>query len=451
MNIEDFLEPCPETEFDHYHSVDGSKIGYLPPSLHAEIKSEDLTVDDSYPFFPRASCQWTKSKIERFISRYIQYYRKPQSPDRTHMLEQLEAIARENNIRLPSPERIAAAKYEPKKRLIVEAVENNSAELRLYKVYSDGENIVGYIPGENKAKDRELHERTRWDDLFDTLYSYLKMLPENDEKNKSRAERESIRIRIISELIRQFYEVYGYDDKTEVEPCPIFIERKLYNMSAAYSMRKKRFFRKKDQIVWTAWWTFTYDDAIIASEDEFKSKLLNKFRNLAFRRGWRIMGVFEHGEDNGRLHFHGFVYIPEGTALGELVEKTQWSEKEHRQRTYLENTTFREEFGINEYEPLDYGTDTAALARYTSKMVGYMQKGGKVFYSRHIPSEFMLAVRDCDVVCAFSITCKRPIKRYLFYSDAYNKTDVGITGTIPVVSDIGPTFCNSDPPPTVQL
>lgn len=70
-------------------------------------------------------------------------------------------------------------------------------------------------------------------------------------------------------------------------------------------------------------------------------------------------------------------------------------------------------------------------------MIGYMQKGGRVYYSRHIPSEFVLAVRDCDVVCMLNIVCKRPIKRYVIYPGAYVKTPMGLESTVPLDNNSG--------------
>ncbi len=271
-------------------------------------------------------CKWGNTHLARFISRYVHFYKQKPSENRTYILQQLEAIAKENNVKLPTEAEMN--KRRPKKRLVCECVKvnRNDDDYCNYKVYWDGENVVAYLPGENNAP-RELHARTKWDELFIRLYTLFKTSDfykdKYDEHNKNSDEKTDIRRDLEAELIRQFYEVYCYDDSKEYETCPEFIDRKLYNMSAAYAERRKRFFRKKDQVRWTAWWTITYDDNKFGSEDAFRRVLLNKFRNLCVRSGWRIMGVFEHGEENGRLHLHGFFYITEGKEVGERVEKNQ--------------------------------------------------------------------------------------------------------------------------------
>ncbi len=436
MNIEDLLEPVSPTEFDHLHSRNGSEFGYVPPSLHAELPVKPAVLDQDYPF-GSGVCQLSERKTAIIIKRYLTFRNKPASPDRDYMLVLLEDLAREHNIRLPDKTNSSSARPAAKKPFTVTAMDRNSADRRIYKLYSDGENMIGFIPGENKTKFREVHEKTSWDELFATLYEYMKNLPENNEKDKSPAECELIRMHIACELVRQFYEVYGYDDKLESEPCPLFIERKLYNKSVAESAKTRRFFRKSNQVRWTAWWTITYSAELFSSEEEFMRCLLKKFGNLVTRRGWRVMGVFEKGEENDRLHFHGFVYIPKGAEVGELVEQTRWSEKRHCSEKYIENTVFREQFGINQYDALGDGENISTVARYTAKMIGYMQKGGRVYYSRHIPSEFVLAVRDCDVVCMLNIVCKRPIKRYVIYPGAYVKTPMGLESTVPLDNNSG--------------
>ncbi|MDE6401745.1 MAG: hypothetical protein K2L54_03940, partial [Clostridiales bacterium] len=262
--------------------------------------------------------------------------------------------------------------------------------------------------------------------LFDTLYPIIKS--QYDEKNKTKNAVELIRLRIESELIQQFYEVYDYDDKTENETCHEFIARKLYNKSAAYSMRKKRFYRKADQIRWTAWWTITYDEELFTSEHEFRRVLLNYFRNKSVRNKWRIMGVFEHGEDNGRLHFHGFFYIADGQQVGELVEVERYSTKRGCVEKYIENTELRAKFGINKYEDIseERKTNVNAMAKYTSKMCGYMEKGETVFYSRHIPMEFTGKFNSHDMLMYYCITCKRPMKRYVVNPHLLVRTDLEV-------------------------
>lgn len=378
-------------------------------------------------------CTWGQQRIKRFITRYINYYTDKRKPDRALMLEYLESIAKEKNIKLPTVEEMYKLKSKPQKQqFVVGFIDTNIRnEVSEYKYYFDGSNVVAYLPGENKAVERELRDRTKWDDLFDTLYPIVKS--KYDKKYLLKVEKELRNAKIETRLIREFYEIYEYDDKLEKETCPEFISRKLYNLSAAYGERKKRFRRKKDNVIWTAWWTITYDDKLFSSEEEFRRKLLNYFRNKAHpkRGNWRIMGVFEHGTDNGRLHFHGFFYIPKGSEVGELVESEHYSTKRHRMEKYIENTEIRKKFGINEYEDISeaLSSDVNAMANYTTKMLHYMEKGEKVFYSRHIPMDFVGNFYTHDMLLFFKITCKRPVKRYVINKALITRTDMDIRRT----------------------
>lgn len=378
-------------------------------------------------------CTWGRKRIERFINRYVSYYTNKRKPDRLFILEQLESVARENNVVLPTPDEMRKTKTkEQKNKLVVGLVDTNTEnKVSEYRYYFDGSNVVAYIPGENKAAEREQRDRTKWDDLFDVIYPMLKA--EQEEKNLSKEQKQLARGKIEAKLIRQFYDIYEYDDMQEKETCPEFISRKLWNKSAAYGERKKRFRRKKDQTRWTAWWTITYDDEKFSSEEEFRRKLLNYFRNKSNpkRGNWRVMGVFEHGSDNGRLHFHGFFYIPEGSEVGELVEAEHYSTKRHCLEKYIENTEIRQKFGINQYEDISEAlkSDVKAMANYTAKMLNYMDKGEKVFYSRHIPMEFVGNFNSHDMLVYFCITCKRPVKRYIINKQLLSRTDQNIYRT----------------------
>lgn len=384
------------------------------------------------------TCSWGRARIKRFIAQYVRTFKDRRNPYREKFLKDFEDTAREANLKLPTADEIRAINTEPKKERFISGLVDLNTENRVgdYKYYWDGGQYVAYLVGENKAVERELHERTKWDDLFDTLYPVVKA--QYDEKNKKKSEVEIIRIRIENELVQQFYDIYDYDDQTENETCHEFIARKLYNKSAAYSMRKKRFYRKKDQVRWTAWWTITYDEKLFGDEQTFRRVLLNYFRNKSVRNQWRIMGVFEHGEDNGRLHFHGFFYIPDGKHVGELVEVERYSTKRGCMEKYIENTEIREKFGINKYEDISEAlkSDVKAMAKYTSKMLGYMEKGETVFYTRHIPMEFMGTFNSHDMLMYFCITCKRLMKRYVVNPHLIVRRDIEMHRRKPVKTKV---------------
>lgn len=386
---------------------------------------------------PQPRCSWGTNHLARFINRYVSWYKRKPSSERTHFLEMFEQTAKEANVILPKLDEINKRAKLPRKRLISEAIDiNRYRDVTTLKLYYDGENLVGYIPNENTVTERETRARTKWDDLFDTLYRVLKSSPENSEYGKDSDEKQLIRQSIEFELIRQFREVYGYDDSIEPESCALFISRKLWNMSASYHERKKRFFRKKDQVRWTAWITITYSDDKFKSEEEFNRTLRTFFKNKAHKdRGdWLVMGQFEHGEENGRLHFHGFFYIPQGSASRELVNRSKYSDKKQAWQNYKADSELLEKFGDNEYVDITDATqkDIHAMAEYTDKMTRYMDKGGKVFYSRHIPMDFELEVLGKEMLTRFTVVHKRQITRYVLWDGAFVRSDVQITRKNPI-------------------
>lgn len=239
--------------------------------------------------------------------------------------------------------------------------------------------------------------------------------------------------------------MYAYDDDKENEPCPIFISRKLWNMTASYHERKKRFFRKKDQVRWTAWITITYSNEKFKSEDEFCQTLKTFFKNKAApdRGHWLVMGKFEHGEIRGRLHFHGFFYIPQGTGSRELVNQSKYSDKDGMWHNYKADKELLEKFGDNEYEDITDATqkDIHAMAKYTDKMTRYMDKGGKVFYSRHIPMDFELDVLGKEIFTKFTSIHKRGIMRYVMWDEYFIRSATEIIRKTPIAAqrayDIG--------------
>ncbi len=61
-----------------------------------------------------------------------------------------------------------------------------------------------------------------------------------------------------------------------------------------------------------------------------------------------------------------------------------------------------------------------------------MEKGEKIYYSRHIPTEFSLELKHSDMLVAFSITCKRRIRRYVVSDLAVKRTALSIERSTPL-------------------
>ena len=75
--------------------------------------------------------------------------------------------------------------------------------------------------------------------------------------------------------------------------------------------------------------TFTYNGQL-HTEETFKKCLKKTLANFASRKGWKYVGVWERSPEKQSLHFHGLLYIPEGTMPGLLVEKSDYSFKSRR-------------------------------------------------------------------------------------------------------------------------
>ena len=106
----------------------------------------------------------------------------------------------------------------------------------------------------------------------------------------------------------------------------------------------------------------------------------------------------EHGEDGGRLHFHALVEVPAGQMVGDLYSDEEYSTKEHRMKVTMHNTFFEDRFGLCDFAEID----SAGLKDTLSYMLKYLAKeGGRIIYSRGIPSEYYLELPDCWVVAEY--------------------------------------------------
>lgn len=379
------------------------------------------------------ACKMSKSAIARTISQYCKWFCQPHNVDRTQMLANFEDLAKEKHMILPTPAQIIAEQKEYNNRFVCDFVKPDEFSKPVeMKCYFDGERVVGYVPKKNDVE-RKVNPRTQWDDLFDELYPYLKSQPEFAENGKTFKQKLLLRSRIVALLVKQFVNIYCYDDKKEPEPCLLFIQRKIDNYFCAYNNRRKRFYRKVDQVKWTCWVTFTYDDDK-CSEEEFKLKLLKKLQNYVTHRGWRYLGVFERGDLNDRLHFHGFLYIPKGKEVGHYVERVSHSYKRKSgNETYIACTEFEDKFGRNSFEFLDGVDNVKPIADYTSKIIRYMDTGCRVIYSRHIGTEFLIRLRSTDLITKYTFKKKHTITKYTVKPSVIIRDDLSLSRMYPIV------------------
>ena len=250
---------------------------------------------------------------------------------------------------------------------------------KIYKIYKDGNHYVGTIDKAINHKKSSLRlglsEKQRF---FDEQYFIA---------FKNGVKKNALFLTLKNAMIEQYPTMQNVDDFVKDN-----INRKRHN----YFSRLKRFKRKANLNLWNKFVTITYDDKKMDA-DTFRRRLRKCLSNLHSRKGWRYMGVFELGEDNGRLHFHALMYIPEDKMIGEIFERKKWSIKQNKMVTTHPNTFFCERFGLeNDFEDLSqneirYGNTLGYLTKYLQKT------NEKIVYSRGIPTEIYKEIDDKDI------------------------------------------------------
>ncbi len=284
-----------------------------------------------------------------------------------------------------------------------EGFDTDKAPEPLISCESDGgeadEQVIAESPNEPlEANTQPLRERqmTR-KELFEELYNKYIDLP--------RAQRHFKVMEGMEAYFDSIEQLKWYVD--------LGFERKHRNIVS----RRVRMVRKANLAKFNYFCTFTYDDKKHA-EETFKKKLKNKLSLLAYRQGWKYMGVWERSPEKKRLHFHGLFNVPDDAMVGELVEKTDFSTVSHTMQTITLNTYFAERFGRNDFKVLDpnlYGEALAYLMKYIEKT------GEKIVYSKGLYQYFISDIMDEDIVC----TIGQEDKKLLLFDD-FNCWDEGL-------------------------
>ena len=119
-----------------------------------------------------------------------------------------------------------------------------------------------------------------------------------------------------------------------------YVERNNERKTTNKIRRKVRLSKKVNlQRDWNFFCTFTFSDEK-HTEESFRKSLRNTLKHLVNRKGWKHVGVWERGGENGRLHFHGIFYIPPGGMVGEIVETKDYSTKDSGCRRRTRTPTF---------------------------------------------------------------------------------------------------------------
>ncbi len=246
--------------------------------------------------------------------------------------------------------------------------ENNQRNYPNSKVYNDGSHYIAipqgsYPSGKGCKKTHKpppTPEQTERKQAFETAYKDSKKVP---YKQRDKYLDEHLKDAIPDGTERKKFIAENKD-------------RKKRNLSKRYSLlwRKVRLQR------WNWFCTFTYDSAK-CSEEEFKSKLKDTLKKLVMRKGWKYLGVWEHGGENKRLHFHRIFVIPENGMVGELQTVSDYSTKKHRRQTKIQNIYFLKRFGLNEFEEIvkpEVEASVKYLIKYLDKDGGRNCQGGDI-------------------------------------------------------------------------
>ena len=261
------------------------------------------------------------------------------------------------------------------------------------KVYSDGNHYIA-IPPENfprykkrrkpKPKKEEKHDTPK--EKFETAYTESQSLPRRERK------------KYIKEQMKDCF-------PTEEETTAFVnsnVERKKNNAIK----RRIRLWRKVNLQQWNYFVTFTYSDEL-HTEETFKKKLQNTLKHLVARKGWKYIGVWERSPEKQRLHFHGIFYIPENAMIGELVEVKDYSTKQHKVQTTLQNTHFQKHFGRNDFEEIGTKSDITQSVRYLLK---YIEKSNeRLVYGGKLPTYIVSDILDDDIICPYGVDDRKAI------------------------------------------
>ena len=202
--------------------------------------------------------------------------------------------------------------------------------------------------------------------------------------NMSRAERKHT-------LIERMRPYFDNDEKAK-KYVEVNLERKQRNLIC----RRIRLSRKANLQEFNYFCTFTYDGKL-HTEDSFKYKLKHTLSNLAKRKEWKYIGVWERSPEKKRLHFHGIFYIPDGTMPGKFIEVEDYNFNTHRRQVTNQSIYFNERFGRSDFEPIN---DPRRMGDAMAYLMKYIEKSGeKIVYSKGLPQYFISDILDEDVVC----------------------------------------------------
>lgn len=291
----------------------------------------------------------------------IPHTTRPVRPKRYHVEEEIEVIDNDTSS--------SVADETPSENGLESAVSDDNGLVE--EVPADGENPA--TDSENKPKKARRITRK---ELFDELYQEAQKLKKHERK------------KVIFNGMRPYFET---DEETT-----LYVNNNIDRKKRNVISRRIRMTRKANLQRFNYFCTFTYDSKL-HTEESFRKCLKKTLSNFCSRKGWKYIGVWERSPEKERLHFHGLLYIPDGTMPGFMFEDNTYSFSEHKRQITLQNMYFKERFGRNDFEAIEDQTGLRKAMRYIMK---YIEKSGdRIVYSKGLPQFFISDIMDEDIIC----------------------------------------------------
>lgn len=249
-----------------------------------------------------------------------------------------------------------------------------------------------YFPFPNKGRQKEKQHIKK-------LKLDLKQIYFDNVDNYKRDEL----IEFMFDIISSDYDYYEYYNLS-VERNMLWLKKiieKFYDREKENLKARKRLFKRKAlSNEWNYFCTFTYDDKK-HNEETFVKTLKKKLQNLHTNYGWLYMGCFERSSTN-RLHFHGILYVPNGTMKSKIREEIYFDTKARKKAVSYINEDFEDKLGRNDFKPITKAdlTFTHSLD-YILKYIG--KENQRIIYSRGIKDDiFALVDIEDNLICKVS-------------------------------------------------
>lgn len=267
------------------------------------------------------------------------------------------------------------------------------------RVYSDGNHMIA-VPPTGIRRDRK-KKQTAAKDLSVAFFDFAYRAALN-----AGVKEQDIQPWIADYMNEHYGILDGYDETWVAR----MIERKKHNLY----LRQRRFRQKAYLNQWNYFVTISYEDGRFDSEEDFRATLGRCLSNLHTRRGWNYMGVFEYGEENGRLHFHALVNVPDDEMVGSLTFTRRYSTKRKCWEESCENSFFRVRFGVNQFDAVRHqDIQSGKMVNYILKYL--LKSGEKIVYSRGVPTDFLADLGDDEI----AVELVDFVRKFVLFDDTF--------------------------------